>query len=66
MEMRQKSKNQFAFQPRDSTSGNISEGTQNINWKEHEPPYVYCSVIYNNQLIGQPKCPSVDEWIKQL
>ena len=32
-----------------STSGNISEGTQNTNLKEYKHPYVHCSVIYNHQ-----------------
>ena len=30
-------------------SGNISEGTQNTNSKEHKYPYVHCSIIYNHQ-----------------
>ena len=34
--------------------------------KEHKHPYVHCSVIYNHEKWKQPKCPSVDEWIKQL
>ena len=28
--------------------------------------YVHSSVIYNSQDRKWPKCPSVDEWIKQL
>ena len=31
------------------TSGNISEGTQNTNSKEHKHPCVHCSVIYHHQ-----------------
>ena len=49
MEILQKIKNGSAFQPSYPTSGNISEGTQNSNSKEHKPPYVHCSVIYNHQ-----------------
>ena len=37
-----------------------------INLKEHKHPYVHCSIIYNHKIWRQPKCPSVDEWIKQL
>ena len=33
----------------DSTSGNISEGTQNTNLKEHKHPCVHCNIIYNSQ-----------------
>ena len=29
-------------------------------------PCVHCSVIYNRQHLEQPKCPSVDGWIKHL
>ena len=55
-----------AFWPSNSTSGNISKGTQNTNLKEHKHPCVHCNVICNHQDMEQPKCPSVDEWIKQL
>ena len=44
-----KIKNGTAFWPSNPTSGNISEGTQNTNSKEHKHPYVHCSVIYNLQ-----------------
>ena len=46
MEIPQKIKNGSAFWPNDS--GNISEGTQNTNLKEHKHPYVHCSIIYNS------------------
>ena len=39
---------------------------RNTNSKEHKHPYVHCSIIYNCQIWKQPKCPSVDEWVKQL
>ena len=29
-------------------------------------PNVHSSTIYNSQLLKQPKCPSVNEWIKKL
>ena len=50
----------------DSTSGYISEETWNTNSKEHKLLYVQCSIIYSCQIWKQPKCPPVDEWIKQL
>ena len=49
IEVSQKNKSGFALRPRDFTSGNISEETQNTNLKEHKHPYVHCSVIYNCQ-----------------
>ena len=45
----QKTKNGSAFWPSDPIPGNISEGIQNTNLKEHKHPYVYCSIIYNRQ-----------------
>ena len=50
VETPQKVKNGSAFWPSGPTSGNISEGTQNTNLKEHKHhPYVHCSIIYNRQ-----------------
>ena len=49
MEIPQNIKNDTALGSSDSTSGTLSEGTQNTNLKEHEYPYVPCSVIYNHQ-----------------
>ena len=49
MEIPPKIKNGSAFWPRNPTSENISEGTQNINLEEHKYPYVHCSIIYNHQ-----------------
>ena len=50
MELPQKIKDGTAFWPSDSTSGNISEETQNnTNSKEYIHPYVHCSIIYNSQ-----------------
>ena len=61
-----KIKNGSAFRPSNPISGNISEGTQNTNLKEYKHPYVHCSVIYHYKIRKQPKCASIDEWIKQL
>ena len=49
IEIPQKIKNGSAFWSSDPTSGNISEGTQNTNSKEHKHSYVHYSVIYNCQ-----------------
>ena len=66
MEIPQKIENRSAFWPSNPTSENISKGTQNTNSKEHKHPCVYCSVIYNCQDMEASRCPSVNEWIKQL
>ena len=29
-------------------------------------PNVNCSTIYNSRTWKQPKCPSIDEWIKKM
>ena len=49
MEIPWKIKNGSAFWPSDPTSGNLCEGAQNTNSKEHRCHYVHCSVIYNHQ-----------------
>ena len=49
MEIPQKIKNGSTFWPRDLTSQSLSEETQNSNLREHEHPYVHCSLIYNLQ-----------------
>ena len=64
MEFPQKIKNGTAFQPSDSTSGNLSEETLNTNLKEYMNPYVHCCVIYSSQDLKATQCPSVDEWVK--
>ena len=49
MEIPQKIKNGPALWLSNPTSGNISEGTQNINLKEHKHPCVHGSIIYNHK-----------------
>ena len=66
VEIPQKIKNGSAFCPSVLTSGNISEGTQNTNSKEHKHPYVHCSVIYNRQDMEVAEVSINIEWIKQL
>ena len=53
MEISQKIKNGSAFRPSDTIPGNIAEGTQNTDSKEHEHPYVHCSLIYNHQCMEE-------------
>ena len=62
VEVHQKVKNGSAFWPSNPTSGNISEGTQNTNLKEHKHPYVHCSIIYNHQYIEAAQV-SINRWV---
>ena len=48
------------------SSGNISEGTQNSNLKEHKHPMFTAALFTVAKIWKQPKCPSIDEWIEQL
>ena len=64
MEIPQKIKSGSKFQPSYPTSGNISEGTQNTNSKEYMHPMFTAVLLTVGRTWKQPKCPSVDEWIK--
>ena len=45
------------YKLRISTSGYICEETKNTNFKKHMRPYVYCSIIYNNQTMEAALVP---------
>ena len=62
MEIPQKIQNGSAFWPSNPTSGNISKGTQKSNSKEHEHPYVHCSIIYNRQDMEAAQV-SISGWV---
>ena len=62
MEFPQKIKNGTALWPSDSTSGNISEETQNANSKEYMSPYVHCNIIYNSQDMDTALVP-INRWV---
>ena len=49
MEIPQKIINGSGVWPSNPISGNISEGTQNTNLKEHKHSYVHCSIICIHQ-----------------
>ena len=48
-----------------SASQDLSNETQNTNSKEYMHSYVHFSIAYNSQDWKQPKCPSIEEWIKK-
>ena len=67
MEITQKIRNESAFRPSNFTSGNLSEETQNTHLKEPLCTPMFMAALFTVAKIWkQPKCPSVDEWIKQL
>ena len=45
---------------------NISEGTQTLIWKNISTPMFIAVLFTITKVWKQPKCPSVDTWIKQL
>ena len=66
VEIPQKIKNASASWPSDLTCGNISEETQPINLKEYKQPAMFTAALFTIAKIWkQPKCSSVDEWVKQ-
>ena len=62
MEIPQKIKNASTFWPSNPTTGNISERTQNINFKEHKYPYICCWFIYNCQNMEEAQV-SISWWV---
>ena len=40
--------------------------TKTLTQKDICTPHVHSSIIYNSQLQKQPKCSSMNEWIKKL
>ena len=66
MEIPQKIKNGSAFQTNNPTSENIFEKTQNTNAKEQNTPMFIATLFTIAKIWKQPRCPSIDEWIKQL
>ena len=59
---KQKIKNGSACCTSNPTSGNISEGTQNTNSKEHNHPCVHGSIIYDHQGMEAVQV-SISRWV---
>ena len=64
LEIPKKIKNGTSLWPRDFNSGDLSEETQNTNVKEYMHPMFIAASFTIAKIWKQPKCPSVDEWIK--
>ena len=50
-------KMELLYDPANSTSGIISEETQNMNLKEYTHPCIYWSIIYNSQDLEAAQVP---------
>ena len=50
----------------DCTTGYLLKEYKNTNSKGYMHPYVYCNIITVAKKWKQPKCPSIDEWIKKM
>ena len=67
MEIHQKIKNGSAFWPSNPTSGNIYPKEPKILiQKDISTPTFIAALFTITKIWKQPKCPTVDEWIKQL
>ena len=59
-----KTGNRTALWPSNPTSGHTHQGNQ--NWKRHVYPSVHPALFIIARTWKQPRCPSADEWIRQL
>ena len=66
LEVPQKVKNRTTIWSSSSTSRYVSKENENTNWKIYVHPRVHCSISYNSQDMQQFKCPSMNEFIKEL
>ena len=66
MEFPQKIKNETALWSSDPTFGDIFKETQNSNSKDSMHPVFIAALFTIAKIWKQPKCPSVDEWVKKL
>ena len=64
MELPQKIKNRTILQPSNCTTRYLSKGYRYAVLKGHMYPHVYCSTSTIAKVWKEPKCPSMDEWIK--
>jgi hypothetical protein len=48
------------------TPGDIPKAKQHRLLQRHLHTHVYSSTIHNSQLWKQPRCPTINEWIKKM
>ena len=65
MEVPQKTKNRTTLRPSNCTIRYLSKGYSYAVLKGHMHPQVYSSTINKAKVWKEPKCPSMDEWIKK-
>jgi hypothetical protein len=61
-----KTKHRSAIWSSNPTPRDIPEGMWLRLFQRHLHTHVYCSAIHNSQAIKQPRCPSIDKWIKKI
>ena len=66
VEVPQKIRNRTTLRPSNCTTRHLSTGYRCAVSKGHMNPHVYSSTIINSQVWKEPKCPSMDEWIKKM
>ena len=66
LEVPQKIKNRTTLPSSNHTSGYLPKEYKNTNSKGYIQPYVQSSIFYNSQTMEEPKCPSIDDWIKKM
>ena len=65
-EIAQKLKMELAFDPRIPLLGIYPKKFKTVIWNNISTPMFIAALFTISKIWKQPKCPSVDEWIKQL
>ena len=66
MEVPQKVKNRTTLWSSNCSTGYLPQKYKNTNSKGYTHPYVYCSIIYNSQIMEAARVSIIDEWIKKI
>ena len=66
MEVSHKTKNRTTLQPSNCTTRHLSTGERCAVLKGHGTPMFIAALSTIAKVWKEPKCPSVDEWIKKM
>ena len=66
MEVPQKTKNRTTLRPSNGTTRHLSTGFRCAVSKGHRHPHVLAALSTIAKVWKEPKCPSMDEWIKKM
>ena len=66
MEVPQKTKNRTTLRPRNCTTRHLSKGYRCAVLKGHMHPMFIAALSTIAKVWKEPKCPSMDEWIKKM